>query len=237
MGVSKLPKLGLPRLWGPIILHADLRLRWGLKQSCSPCREISNDMSQATCMQRNQVNSRLLMVGSQTANLTPDLSFGHNLCFRCPNWWCKPVLDICVLRAFPWYKELFEPLNFDPCNFLLKIRLHLPKWELPGSLRVHSLTLFTLPRTCDVTFGLPSWPATLQALCLGREPKARVTTLQHHEWVNFSKGNQVNYLLREWRQNHQAMGWWLFKWRCFMNMMTGGRMVEVKKRYLDHCWS
>jgi len=27
MGVSKLPKLGLLRFWGPIILHADLGLR------------------------------------------------------------------------------------------------------------------------------------------------------------------------------------------------------------------
>jgi hypothetical protein len=27
-----------------------------------------------------------------------------------------------------------------------------------------------------VTLGLPSWPTTLQALCLGREPKVRVAT-------------------------------------------------------------
>jgi hypothetical protein len=45
-----------------------------------------------------------------------------------------------------------------------------------GSLRVHSLTLFALPRVCDVTPKSLSWPATLQPPCLGRKPKARVTT-------------------------------------------------------------
>jgi hypothetical protein len=42
-------------------------------------------MSHVTCTQGNWVESQLLVVGSQTVNLTPDLSFGHNLCFRCPN--------------------------------------------------------------------------------------------------------------------------------------------------------
>jgi hypothetical protein len=57
MGVLKLPKLGLSRLWGPITLCADLRLRWGLKQSCSPHQELSNSISHATWTQRNRVNS------------------------------------------------------------------------------------------------------------------------------------------------------------------------------------
>ncbi len=33
-------------------------------------------------------------------SLTPDLSFGYNLCFRCPNEQCEPILDIYVPRAF-----------------------------------------------------------------------------------------------------------------------------------------
>jgi hypothetical protein len=45
------------------------------------------------------------------------------------------------------------------------------------SVRVHSLTLFALLGACDVAPGCPSWPATLQPPCLGREPKARVATL------------------------------------------------------------
>jgi hypothetical protein len=80
-------------LWGPITSHVDLQLQWGLEQSCSPHRELSNGMLHATYMLGNQVNSRLLKVGSQTGNLTPDLSFDHNLCFRCLNGSCKPILD------------------------------------------------------------------------------------------------------------------------------------------------
>jgi hypothetical protein len=59
----------------------------------------------------------------------------------------------------------------------------------------HSLTLLTLPGVCDVTPRFPlgphpcnafaltpglllSWLTPLQALCLGREPKARVVTVE-----------------------------------------------------------
>ncbi len=56
-----------------------------------------NNMLHATCMQGNWVDFKLLM-GSQIANLTPDPSFGHNLCFRCSNGSCEPILDIYVPR-------------------------------------------------------------------------------------------------------------------------------------------
>jgi hypothetical protein len=94
LGTSKLPKLGLLQLWGPITLCANLWLGWGLKQGCSPHWELSNGMPHDTCMQGNQVDFWLLVVGSQVANLTPDLSFGHNLCFRCRNGSCEPILYI-----------------------------------------------------------------------------------------------------------------------------------------------
>jgi len=38
-------------------------------------------MSHATCTQVNWVDSQLLVVGSQIANLIPHRSFGYNLCF------------------------------------------------------------------------------------------------------------------------------------------------------------
>jgi hypothetical protein len=38
-------------------------------------------MWHATFTQGNQGNSQLLMVENQIGNLTPGLSFGHNLCF------------------------------------------------------------------------------------------------------------------------------------------------------------
>jgi len=122
-------------------------------------------------MQGNRVDSRLLVVGSQTANLISNISFGHNLCFRCPNGWCEPILDIYVLRAFQWYKEIFNPLIFDPYNRLLKseesTEAPTPKVETPlgawGFIPSHFLTL---PGACDVIPKLPSWLATLQALAL-----------------------------------------------------------------------
>jgi hypothetical protein len=61
--------------------------------SCIPHQELSNNMWHATCTQGSRVDSRLLMVRSQIANLTLSLSFGHNLCFKCPNGSCKPILD------------------------------------------------------------------------------------------------------------------------------------------------
>jgi len=114
VGVLKSPKLGLVQLWGPITSRANLGLRWGLKKSCSLHWELSNGMLHATWTQVNWVNSQLLVVGSQIANLTIGLSFGHNLCFRCPNGSCKPILSIYVLIAFQWYKELCNPLGFGP---------------------------------------------------------------------------------------------------------------------------
>jgi hypothetical protein len=75
------------------------------------------------------------MVGSQIGNLTPDLSFGPNLCFGCPNGLCKPILNMYILRVFQWYKELLNPLGFDPYNYSLKIwkstRTPTPKVEAP----------------------------------------------------------------------------------------------------------
>ncbi len=100
LGVPKFPKLGLLRLWGPITFCVHLWLRWGLKQSCNPHWELSNGMSYATCTQENQGDSRLLVVGSQIVNSTPGPSFGHNMCFRCPNGSCEPISDIYVPRAF-----------------------------------------------------------------------------------------------------------------------------------------
>jgi len=57
MGVPKFSQLGLLQLCGPITLGADLRFRWGPKQSCNPSQELSNGMSQATFMWGNQGDS------------------------------------------------------------------------------------------------------------------------------------------------------------------------------------
>ncbi len=50
-GSPKFSKIGITVTLGPITLCANFRLKWGLKQSCSPCQELSNSM----CMQGNWV--------------------------------------------------------------------------------------------------------------------------------------------------------------------------------------
>jgi len=183
MGVPKLSKLGLSWLWGAITLRADLSLRWSLKQSYSPCWELSNRMLHIIYMHRNRVDSWLLVVGSQIANLTLGLSFGHNLCFRSPNGQCEPILDINIPRAFQWYKELLKPLSFDPCNCPLKIwestGTPTPKVELPWGVRVHSLTPSHTPRSMLCDSRLPSWLATLQTLALVASPRLGLRHLKY----------------------------------------------------------
>jgi hypothetical protein len=127
---------------------------------------------------RNQVESRLLVVRSQIANLTPGLSFGHNLCFKCPNGQCKTILDIYVSISFQWYLKIFKKMGFDPCNCAVKIREFI--WNSNPehgsslrSVRVHSLKLFAFSGACDVTPGSPSWFATLQPLSLVVSPRLR----------------------------------------------------------------
>ncbi len=184
LGVSKSPRLGLLWLWGAITLHADLGLRWGLKQSCSPRWEIFNDMLHAICTHGNRVDSRLLVVGNQIANLTLGPSFGHNFCFRCPNGQYEPILDIYVPRAFHWYKKLFNPWSFDPLNRPLKIwestGTPTPKVELPWGVGVHSLTPSHTFGSILCNFWLPSWPVTLQILALVTSPRLRLRHCSMH---------------------------------------------------------
>ncbi len=93
-GVPKLSRFGLSGLWAIITFRPDLRSGRGLNHSYSSPRELSNSMSHSLIARRNRVDSRLLVGGSQTANLTPGLSFAHNLGCRCPNDSCEVILDI-----------------------------------------------------------------------------------------------------------------------------------------------
>jgi len=62
------------------------------------------------------------MVRSQIGSLTPNLSFGQNLYFKYPNGSYEPILNIYVPKDFQCYKELFNPMSFDPYNHLIKIQ-------------------------------------------------------------------------------------------------------------------
>jgi hypothetical protein len=151
-------------------------------------------------MQGNRVDSRHLMVGSQTSNLTPDLSFDQDLCFKCPNGRCEPILDIYVLIPFQWYKKLFKPICFSPYNRAMKIResigtptpnmgVHLRMWGFIPSLSS------ALPGACNVPPGVPSWLATLQNLALVTSPRLG---LQHLDFVWIQYSYKVQLLYETW---------------------------------------
>ncbi len=128
-------------------------------------------MWHATCTQINHGDSWCLMVKSQIGNLIHDPPFGHNLCFKCPNGSCKPVLDIYVLKVF----QIFNPMSFDLViafwRFESPLGLQFPKWDSLRNVGVHSLTLSYPPDNikCD------SWASvfvhTFASPCFGREPK------------------------------------------------------------------
>ncbi len=145
------------------VATTDLRLKWSMKQCCSPNRELSNGMSHATCVKGNWGDSRLLVVGSQTTNLTPGPSFGHNLFFRCPNGSCEPILDFYVSISFQWYEKCLKPLGFDLCNPSLNI------WESNGTpthnMGVHLECQGSFPHTLLHSRGMRQW---LPGLVLAR---------------------------------------------------------------------
>jgi hypothetical protein len=136
---------------GPITLCANLRLRWGLKKIYSLHWGLFNDMLQTTCTQGNRCDSWLLIVGSQIGNLTPHPSFGHNLCFKCPNGSCEPILDIYVSRAFQWYNKISNKIGFDPWNFSLKIwdSIKTPTPQMGAHLGVWGFIPHTFPHSWE----------------------------------------------------------------------------------------
>jgi hypothetical protein len=94
------PDFGLPGLWDIVASRPNLRSGRRLNQTCSPLRKLSNPMSHSPSARREQVDSRFLVVGSQTANLTPSPSFAHNLGCRCLNDQCEAISDIYTSRPF-----------------------------------------------------------------------------------------------------------------------------------------
>jgi hypothetical protein len=171
-GYPKTAKVGFQQLCGAITSYLDLWSGWGLKQSCSSRWELSNGVSHSICTHESRVDSRLFVVRSQTASLTPNLSFCHNLCCKCWNESCEPISDIYTSIDFQWYKELLDVSVLTFAIALWRFEstpgLQLPKGELIWE--------------CESSFSHSSWPVHLRPFCLGREPKARVVTQQH--WSN-----------------------------------------------------
>jgi len=119
VGVPKLSRVGVPGLWTVIAPRPKLGLRRDLNQSCSSRRELSNAMLHSLRQRWEEVDSGLLVVGSQTGSLTPGPSFAHNLGCKCPNDQCEAILGIYSSRPFHWYKECIEARRFDSSSRLL----------------------------------------------------------------------------------------------------------------------
>jgi len=113
---------GVPGLWELITPDCEIGSQRGLNRTCSPRRDLSNDVSHSWFGLREEVDSRLLVVGSQTASLTPGPSFAHNLRDRCPNAQCEVIFDIYSSRPFQWHQEHPNVRCFGPCYGALNIR-------------------------------------------------------------------------------------------------------------------
>jgi hypothetical protein len=113
--------IGVPGLWELITPDCEVWSRQNLNQTCSPRRDLFNDVSQSQFGGREEVDSRLLVIGSQTVNLTPDPSFAHNLGCRCPNDQCEAIFDIYASRPFQWHQEHLNARFFGPCCRTLNI--------------------------------------------------------------------------------------------------------------------
>ncbi len=117
--------VGVPGLWDVISPRPNLGSGWGLNQSYSPQREFSNAMLHSRSARRERVDSRLLVVGSQTTSLTrltPGPSFAHNLGCRCSNDQCEAIFDIYVSRPFQWHQKRLNARCFGPFCRALNIR-------------------------------------------------------------------------------------------------------------------
>jgi len=120
-GVPKLSRFGLLGLWRLIPPGSDLGLGWGPKQTCSSPQDLSYGVSHSICTHWGRVDSRLFVVGSQTACFTLSPSFDHNSCCKCSNGSCEAILNIYTLKTFQQYKEYFKARCFELCNRALKL--------------------------------------------------------------------------------------------------------------------
>ncbi len=87
-----------------------------------------------------------------------------------------PILDIYILRVFQWYKEILNPMKFDPSHLFLKIQKSIRTTTLKvgvhlGVLWAHSLTLSRIAGNVNVILGLHAQLAPFHALALVTSPR------------------------------------------------------------------
>jgi hypothetical protein len=181
---------GLPELWTAITPDCRVGSRRGLNQSCSPRRDLFNAMLHTQIGCREEVDSRRLVVGSQTINLTPGPSFAHNLGCRCPNYQCEGIFDIYVSRPFQWHQEHPNARCFAPCCRALNIResRRTPNpnfskcWASPPHLAkvgVRQVCIYQLQTNPNVHVGA-SWGNQLEGF---QENNLQLSTKSFKTWV------------------------------------------------------
>jgi hypothetical protein len=149
--------VGLPGLWTAITPRPDLGSRRGLNQSCSPRRELFNAVSHSRSARQEQVDSRLLVVGSQTASLTPGLLL--------PITWAA---DVQMTNARPFWTSTLRDLSNDtkntPRRGVLGLAVELWTFGSPGGLQ--------LPTFPSVGLHPHTWPS---------RGATRITTNHHNK--------------------------------------------------------
>jgi hypothetical protein len=121
--------VGVPGLWELITPNCKVWSQRGMNQTCSPRRDLSNDVSHFQFEGREEVDSRLFVVGSQIASLTPGPSFAYNLGYKCPNGQGEDIFVIYASRPFQWLQEHLNARCFGPCCRALNIR---ESWRTPN---------------------------------------------------------------------------------------------------------
>jgi len=101
----KIVPVGVPGLWELITPNCQVWTQRGLNQTCSPRRDLSNDISHFQFRGQKEVDSWLLVVGSQIANLTLGPSFAHNL-----------GADVQMTNARPFSISTLQGLSNDTKN-------------------------------------------------------------------------------------------------------------------------
>jgi len=95
-----------------------------------------------------------------------------------------------------------------------------------GSVKAHSLTLSYTPGSFWCDSRASSWPAPLQPLCLGREPKAKVAIIDIW-WIFFSTKNaapsgrflvKVHWMVWVFSSHHQTLLNFAFIWKLIYSI-------------------
>jgi len=100
VGVPKLSRVGVSGLLTATAPHPELKSGRALNQSCSSRPELSNAMLHSLRRRREEVDSRLLVVGSQTGSLTP----GPSLPITC-------AADVQMGNARPFWTSTLQEFS------------------------------------------------------------------------------------------------------------------------------